>query len=81
MEGHDKVAIIRDAQYAFHRAMEAINRRETSLSALAKLRDAADVARRGLELSREDDFPIAQSCRVKLSTVGAILDAWLSSGQ
>jgi hypothetical protein len=62
MEGHDKVAIIRDAQYAFHRAMEAINRRETSLSALAKLRDAADVARRGLELSREDDFPIAQSC-------------------
>jgi hypothetical protein len=81
MDGHDKVVIIRNAQYAFHRAMEAIDRRETSLSALARLRDAADMARRPLELSRDDDFPIAQSCRVKLSTVTAILDAWLSSGQ
>jgi predicted neuraminidase len=81
MDGRDKVVIIRNAQYAFHRAMEAIERRETSLSALARLRDAADVARRPLELGRDDDFPIAQSCRVKLSTVTAILDAWLSSGQ
>jgi hypothetical protein len=32
-------------------------------------------------IMRDDDFPIAQSCRVKLSTVTAILDAWLSSGQ